>query len=42
MNPVILMMELMAEGEEFEVMESEKTEQKWYVNENGEYVRYDG
>lgn len=39
MNPVIEMLNLMAEGYEFEVIETEKTEQKWYFNENGEYVR---
>ena len=41
-NPVIVMMELMQMGMDFEVCECPRTEQKWYFNEDGEYVRYDG
>lgn len=41
-NPVITMLGLMTEGCEFEPVDMPKCEQKWYFNENGEYVRYDG
>lgn len=41
-NPVIIVLDRKGSGEEFEVVELPKTEKKWYVNEDGEYVRDDG
>lgn len=40
-NPVIVVMDMMSNGAEFEVVELPKCEKKYYINENGEYVRYD-
>lgn len=40
-NPVIIMMDMMSSGVEFEVVELPKCEKKYYFNENGEYVRYE-
>lgn len=41
-NPIAIMMDMMSSGVEFEVVDIPKCECKWYVNENGEYVRDDG
>lgn len=40
-NPVIVMLSMMEQGEEFEPAKMEKCEKKWYYNSDGEYV-YDG
>lgn len=40
-NPVLAMLDMVLSGSEFEVVETEKTEPKYYINERGEYVRYD-
>ena len=40
-NPVITMMDMVSAGYEFEAVEMEKCEKKWYFNENGEYVKDD-
>lgn len=40
-NPIAIMMDMMSSGIEFEVVDIPKCECKWYVNENGEYVKYE-
>ena len=40
-NPVIALLSFMESGEEFEVVDMPKCEQKWYFNENGEYTKYE-
>ena len=41
-NPVIVVLDMIGQGVKFEVCDLKKTEPKWYFNEDGEYVRYDG
>lgn len=41
-NPVIAVLTMKIDGQEFEVVDMPASEQKWYFNEDGEYVRYDG
>lgn len=40
-NPVITLMDMIGAGYEFEAVEMDRCEKKWYFNENGEYVRDD-
>lgn len=40
-NPVIQVLDRKLCGEEFEVVEMAKCECKWYINENGEYTKYE-
>lgn len=41
-NPVVILLDRMGRGDKFEACNIPQTEQKWYINEDGEYVRYDG
>lgn len=38
-EPVIEVLNLMADGFKFEVVDMPKCEKKWYVNKDGEYVK---
>ena len=40
-NPVIALLSFMESGEEFEVVDMPKCECKWYINEKGEYTKYE-